>query len=188
MRTWKLGLILLISLFVLVSLGCAGGSKTVEKKTTPTGEVQYPEWWRTQPNPEYVYSYGTATRVTDSASRIAARADAMQQAAEYVKVAVQGMMKDFVQESGAENTEVLQVTSNVVRVVTDTELQGAQITKEKSEIVDGRVKTYIQLAIPKSAVDKKLVNAIRSDEALYNQFKASQAFQELDEQVQKGGK
>ena len=50
---------------------------------------------------------------------------------------------------------------------------------------DNKYKTYVRVSVPKEAVNKNLVNQIKNEEALYNQFKSSQAFEELEGEVKK---
>ena len=60
------------------------------------------------------------------------------------------------------------------------------ITKQETIITEeGRYQTFIRVSIPKDAVNKNTLNKIKNEEALYNQFKASQAFDELENEVEK---
>ena len=46
-----------------------------------------------------------------------------------------------------------------------------------------KYKTYVRVSIPKDTVNENLVNQIKKEEALYNSFKASQAFKELEHEL-----
>jgi hypothetical protein len=60
------------------------------------------------------------------------------------------------------------------------------VTKQETIVTDdNRYKTFVRVSIPKEAVNENLVDKIKKEEALYNAFKASQSFKELDEEVEK---
>jgi hypothetical protein len=91
------------------------------------------------------------------------------------------MIKNYTEEAGVEDPQVLALTSSVTRVVSNAKFSGTQISRRQSYVTDeNRYKTFIRVSIPKDEIDRSLRNQIRNEEALYNQFKASQAFQELD--------
>jgi hypothetical protein len=182
MKILKLGLLLLIILSLVLVLGC--GKEKAKSNFKGPNKVYYPEWWQTQGNPEFVNTYGMSTKVSENMSRDAAYSDAMLQAAQYVETTVQGMVKNYEEEAGVKDPQLLALTSKVVKVVANTKFTKAQVTKQETIITDdNRYKTFIQVSIPKNTIDKELLNNIHNEEALYNQFKASQAFQELDKQV-----
>lgn len=185
MKILKFGFLLFVILSVIFAIGCGSKEKAQSNFKGPS-KVYYPAWWQTQPNPEFVFTYGMSTKVSENMSRDAAYSDAMLQAAQYVETTVQGMVKNYEEESGVKDPQVLALTSKVVKVVANTKFTKAQVTKQETIITDAnRYKTFIQVSIPKNTIDKELVNNIRNEEALYNQFKASQAFKELDKQIEK---
>ncbi len=176
----SLKLVVLIALLALLLFGCGGnGPKGVKK-------LYYPDWWQVQDSDEYVHTFGMATKASQNISYDAAYANAMLQAAQYVEAYVKGMVKNFEQEAGVKNPQVLALTSKVVKVIADTKFTNAQVTKQETIITDdNRYKTFVRVSIPKDAINKKLANQIKNEEALYNEFKASQAFQELDKELDK---
>ncbi|PID28438.1 MAG: hypothetical protein CSB55_04585 [Candidatus Cloacimonadota bacterium] len=173
----RLNLVLLIVTTVLFLASCGGGLKSPEKIYTPG-------WWRVQDNNDFIYSYGKAEKTRENASFDAARSNAFLEASQYVEAHVQGLVKDFMQETGGSNPQVTELTSKAVRTVTDADFSGAMVSNSETVIMpDGRYKTFVRISIPKETVNKNLVNNIKNEEALYNEFKASQAFKELDEAV-----
>ena len=46
-------------------------------------------------------------------------------------------------------------------------------------------KAFIRLSVPKDVIEQTLAKEIKKEEALYNAFKASQSFQELDKETEK---
>lgn len=179
MKARNILVLLAAGLFVLSA--CSGGGSG-----GPRGpqEVFQPDWYGIQGDPEYVFTYGQATRVSQNAAETAAYANAMQEAAQYVEAHVQGMVKNFMEESGFENPQVLQMTSQVTRVVANAQFSGTTVSQRRTFVVEnGRYQTFVRVSIPKNEINRNLTQQIRNEEALYNQFRASQAFQELDTQL-----
>jgi hypothetical protein len=187
MKLNKMMLLLVLVAVVVMIASCSSNKKANIK---PQGEEVYrPAWWATQPEQDYVCTYGQATKVSENLSVEAARANALQEAAQYVEVLVNSMLKNYEEEAGVKDPQVLALTQNVVKAVSSAKFTGVLMGKIETRKVnepDGvRYKTWIQLKIPKDEINRKLANSIRNEEALYNQFKASQAFQELDKAVEK---
>jgi hypothetical protein len=175
----KIITMLVIALFVIAACGKNGGSSGPKK-------VYYPDWWQQQDSAEYVQTYGMATKVNQNSAYDAAYANAMLSAAQYVETYVKGMVKNYEEEAGVENPQVLALTSKVVKAVADAKFSNVMVTKQETIVTDdNRYQTFVRVSVPKEAVNKNLMNQIKNEEALYNQFKASQSFQELDKEVEK---
>ena len=48
---------------------------------------------------------------------------------------------------------------------------------------DNKIKVFVRVKIPQSEINQKTINAIKNEEALYNEFKASQRFEELEKEL-----
>jgi len=178
--------LILVTSLLLALFGCSNNKSAVTK-----GNVSYPEWWNTQPEKDYICTYGMATKTMQTMSVDAARSNAMAEAARYVRTEVNAMLKNYEEEVGVNNPQVLALTQNVVENISHAEFGGVitgSIQTYKETTGKGKTTlytTYIQLKIPKDEVNRKLVENIKNEEALYNQFKASQAFQELERKTGK---
>jgi len=166
-------------IFSIIFISCGNnGYKGVKK-------LYYPEWWQDQDNAEYVQTYGMATKVSQNSSYDAAYANAMLQAAQYVETYVKGMVKNYEEEAGVNNPQVLALTSKVVKAVAKAKFANVMVTKQETIVSDdNRFQTFVRVSVPKEAVNKNLMNQIKNEEALYNQFKASQAFGELENEME----
>lgn len=169
-------LVALVLVGILLA-ACGGGPKGPKR-------VWQPDWYDLQNDAEYVQTYGSAEKVSEKAAYNSAYASAMLQAAQYVESYVQGMVKDYNAEAGVENPQVLASVEQVVKVVSNSKFANTMVTKRETIMTENnRYKTFVRVSIPKEAVNKNLVNQIKNEEALYNQFKASQAFEELEKAV-----
>jgi hypothetical protein len=180
--------ILLIGLILLALLlvGC-GGAKA-SSGNDGHKRVYTPDWWESQdPGSDYLYFYGAATKVSEKVARSSAKTEAFSNASQYVKAYVKDMMSDFVQESGSENPRVLEFTERVTKVVSDAKFSNAVPTKSEVIMVNingsDKYKVFVKLAVPKDTVNKEMSGAINNEEAMYNEFKATQAFEKLDAEL-----
>lgn len=183
MKTTKLMLVLLAALMLLAFMGCG------KNKPSADGElVNLPPWWNGQPDEAYVCTYGMATKVSQTASMDAAKANALLEAAQFVETEVKGMIKNYESEAGVFDPQILALSEKVVKAVSSARFSGVipgrTETRKVTEYGGPRFTTYIQIKIPKTEVRKNLYNNIRNEEALYNEFKASQAFEELEYSTQ----
>lgn len=176
MKIYKIVLLIFFCAFFIMA--CSS-----RRASTPQRVFQ-PDWYGSVGNGEFVYAYGQSTKVNRNAAETAARANAFAEAARYVEAHVQSMMKNYLEEAGVENPQVLALVSEVTRVVSNATFSGTVVGRRETFILDnGRFQSFKRLNIPKSEVNRHLINQIRNEEALYNQFKASQAFDELDRQI-----
>ncbi|MCD6181673.1 MAG: hypothetical protein J7K89_04755 [Candidatus Cloacimonetes bacterium] len=167
---------------VVVIAGCGK-----EKKASGPKELWTPDWWMLQDNPDYVNTFGIGESTSRNLSFDAAKNNAMLEAAQYVESYVQGMVKSFEEEAGVVDPTVTKLTSKVVKNVSKAKFSNTLVTKQKptmEETPNGqRYVTYVCVSIPKETINKNMVNKIKQEEALYNAFKASQAFDSLDKEM-----
>jgi hypothetical protein len=184
--TLILALTVVIAAFALTA--CGGSEKAVQPQKAGLEEVFYPDWWDIQDNPDNLNCFGMSTKASQNLSFDDARAQATLEASQFVDQRVKGMVKSYEEENGVENSQVTSQALRVVKIVTDATFSGAQVTKRQQfKTADGKFTTYVRVTIPKSTINKNLRDAIKNEEALFNAFKASQAFKELDQEVE-GGK
>ncbi|MEA3474933.1 MAG: hypothetical protein U9R23_00575 [Candidatus Cloacimonadota bacterium] len=179
----NLSKVMLIVGIVALLFGCASAPKPSGKK------LYYPDWYgKTSETGDYVYAYGEAKKVNNVIAFESAKAMAFNEAAQYVENYVKAMTKDFLKESGSENPQILQLTERTVKLVSKTKFSGVIVSKRETIEDDDRYRSFVRLSIPKDEVKKTLVNTIKNEEALYNEFKATQSFNELDKEMEKYNK
>jgi len=118
--------------------GVVIGTKGVKK-------LYYPDWWQKQDNAEYVQTYGMATKVSQNSSYDAAYANAMLQAAQYVETYVKGMVKNYEEEAGVNDPQVLALTSKVVKAVANAKCTNVMVTKQETIVnEENRYQTFVR--------------------------------------------
>ena len=189
MKILKLGFMIVLTVLVVVSCG----SKPAATETTvydmpdrksagnPKGPSDLPEWYIniTEEDDTYIYSVGMGeSRKMDIATDKAKQAGKVE-LSERISANVQSQVKNFVQEAGmSDNTQIVEFYQSTSKTVTDNTLNGVTVLKrypyQKS---GGGWVVYVQLGMRKDAVSTQVVSVIKNEEALYAEFKASQAFQ-----------
>ncbi|HRY84652.1 MAG TPA: hypothetical protein P5533_08475, partial [Candidatus Cloacimonadota bacterium] len=97
MKAVKIAILLMISVLLLLSLGCGRNKPTVK----PSGEEVYrPTWWGQQKDDNVVCTYGQATKVSETISIDTAKNNAIYDAAQFIEVYVAGMVKTYEEEAG----------------------------------------------------------------------------------------
>ena len=170
-----------VSVFIFLA-GCASTSKPVKEKDVP-------DWYLNPPRMEGKFiGVGDASRPQISLSRTVATTRAKAEIARAVDDKVSTMVKDAMSASGvgpsASSTEF---TEAVTKSVSSIALKGCQV--DKTEIHNGTVYVMVVYDAEKAKAEaKKAVEAAaKKDEALYNEFKARQAFDALDEEIDNMG-
>jgi len=174
--------ILLLAILVAMLFTACGGAK--EKLNN---QVDYPDWYDIQDDPNYVHTFGEATQMSKELAVDGAKTNAYLDAALNVQTKVEGMIKKFASESGYEDPTVNSFINKAVKLIAEAEFSGANISKRevyKVETENGpRFNAYVRLSVPTQTINKNLHDQIKNEEALYNEFKASQAFQELEKEM-----
>ena len=90
------------------------------------------------------------------------------------------------EEVGAlEDSELLESSSEAIKVVTKQTLTGARIDK-KEIMAEGEIyRAYVLMALPMGEANRALVEQIKANKRLYTELRASKAFQELDAELAK---
>ena len=167
--------ILLTTCALFLIAGCASN----RSGSTEDTKSDTPDWWFSPATSEtHYYGFGQAKKQNPSLAQKTATARAMAEISSQVKASIQSELRDWMQESGVgENAQALEFTESTIISASENALQGASPDKYE-QARDGTV--YIRVSFPKDAVERELVNAAKREEALYNEFKASQAFDRLE--------
>jgi hypothetical protein len=181
MKTLRI-MIVLVIICSLCLVAC-GGKKKKSGPTAPDKPWE-PAWWGLQDSSEFVYTYGFAEKSSERTAYASAEAMARAEAAVYVENHVQTMTKDFISEVGTLNPELTQLVEVVTRFTANATFSGAMITERDCRPWPGMgYKAWVRVSIPKDTINREFMNRVRNEEALYNRFRASQAFEELDRAV-----
>jgi hypothetical protein len=163
---------------VMLLMGCASNRSGSTESTNSAD----PDWWFNPATSEtHYYGFAQAKKQNPNLAQKVATARARDEISNQVKAFTRSELRDWTQESGlGETAEALAFTDNTMQTTSNNALEGATPDKYvKSK--DGTV--FVRVSYLKNRVNKALVEAAKRDEALFNEFKASQSFKRMDEKV-----
>jgi len=165
----------------LLFVACAGPSKNLSK------EGCIPEWFLNVPkDPNYFYAAKTDKSQDLQLALDKATASARAEIAKQVEAHVKTLEKKFNEEVGnLNNPEVSQHFSSVIKIIASTTLTGSRVIKRQVCEKENGYQAYVLLEYPLGAANKALVEQIRKDKILYDRYRASKGYDELDKEVQK---
>jgi hypothetical protein len=167
---------LALSLLAVILVGCGSSQKTVDMSD-----------WETLPNdPNFFYAMNTQVSQDMQLAINKATADARAEIARQVELKVNGLQKRFMEETGAgDNAQLLSMFTEATKTVVSVALTGSRVAKQKTQKEGNGWRAYVLVEYPIGAVNQALQQQIKNREELYTRFRASQAYKELDDEVQK---
>ena len=171
--------LILISTVLLIFAGCAGS------KPKPLTNKDLPDWYLNPPKIEDKFvGVGDALRPQFSLSKQVATERARVEVARAVEVQIKSALNDHMSASGmgagASSTEF---TESVSKSLVNTTLKGCTI--DRTEVFKDRV--FVMVTYDASAAKEEAKSLAKTEakkqEALYNEFKARNAFDALDDAI-----
>jgi len=173
--------ILLSTVAIVMFFGCAGS------KNKPLNNKDLPEWYLNPPKFEDKFvGVGDALRPQFNLSKQVATERARVEVARAVETTVNSALNDHMQASGmGSDASATEFTESVSKSLVNTTLKGCVI--EKTEIFKDRVFVMVTYDANKAREEAKAAARLeaKKEEALYNEFKARQAFDALDQAMDK---
>lgn len=180
--------ILIVVVIMLAFSACASApveaGPAPKPKPLPPERRDLPDFFLSPPAPEDQYvGLGMAKLKDDNLSRTTALARARADIATQISVVVETMLTDYAQEAGADdNTQTITFVERISKEVANIELSGA-ITKEQYPANDGT--WYVMVFFPKVSMLDKVQDVFnRNEDAAFAEFKAEQALERLDAELE----
>lgn len=180
--------ILIVVVIMLAFSACASApveaGPAPKAKPLPPERRDLPDFFLSPPAPEDQYvGLGMAKLKDDNLSRTTALARARADIATQISVVVETMLTDYAQEAGADdNTQTITFVERISKEVANIELSGA-ITKEQYPANDGT--WYVMVFFPKVSMLDKVQDVFnRNEDAAFAEFKAEQALERLDAELE----
>lgn len=179
----RFALVATVLVTVLLIASCAGGAEE-ERDDSPAAQAGAPSWYLNPPvADDAIYGVGSAKMARLDTSRKMAVSRAREDIAFQMNATIEAAIVDYAQEAGVDdNNQVISFVENISRQVTETTLQGAQ-TEQVAQGPDGTV--YALVSYPKDGFVNAAEQAFqRNEDAAFAEFKAQQALEYLDSQVE----
>jgi len=192
---------LVVGLFAMIlALFIASCSKKeVSQKAEPVKKIQNSKWeneFKNAPawvlNPESIgglAAVGSAKigKAGIQFARVEALANARDELARQISVKVKNMVKNFTQVTGVGDEEsVDKVSVQVSKQITSQALQGS---RQKDMWISPSGTLYVLVIVDpesvKELVKQQTLTSFKKDKALWQQFQAKKAYEELEKEIQK---
>lgn len=175
----KITLLLIPIIGILLFSGCAG---TRSGSTEERGSKDMPSWALDTPiDDNIIYAVGQGKKQNPSLAKKTATGRARSEISQQVRIKIASLFNDFMQESGVgENAQALEFTENVTKQVSNNILNGSKVAKTYAA-KDGTIFVLVEYSL--DLAKQEALKAVKSEEALFNELKARQGLEALEEAV-----
>lgn len=175
----RLPALVLIALLVVLA-ACGGSNKVVKEKSIPDWYLSVPE------DPNYLFAPATSTSRDLQVAVNKAQADGRNQIAQQLEVKYSGLTKRFQEEVGmGEEAELLDQFTQTYKAVVSQVLNGSRASQQDIVEDEGVFRAYVLMEMPIGAANQALMQKMQANQNMYTRFRATQAFDELEKEVEK---
>ena len=141
-----------------------------------------PKWYTSrQTSPDYYYGFGMAKKANPSLALRVATARAREEVASQISVKVESMIEDVMESSGiGESEQSINFSSYVSKQIVSKTLEGT-VTEKSDQSNDGTY--YVMVSYSIKNAKNAILEAANREEALFNEFKAKQGLDRLENAV-----
>lgn len=169
--------------------GC-GGAKTpqaAQQEAVENTMEGIPAWFPSPPtDAEHLYGTGTGESGDMQFAVNKAEQAARVQITTNIEAKVSSLFKSFAEETGAgQDAEFISMSSSVSKTVASEVISGTRIRDQKIVPEAGRYRAYVLMEMPIGEAQARLQAQIKANQRMYTQFRASQGYQELEQEVEK---
>lgn len=180
---------LLLAGLAVSSTACA--AKQPDLTPPPPAQQQaalaVPGWYTKMPqDPNYLFASAAATSRDLQTAVDKAELDGRNKLAQQLEVKFSGLAKRFKEETGvADSSEFLESFTQSYKAVVSQVLNGSR-AREQEVRPEGQIyRAFVLVEMPIGPANAQLMQKIRQNQAMYTRFRASQAFADLDKEVEK---
>jgi hypothetical protein len=181
-----------VGLALIAALSMTGCHRSASKSgmlPPPSRETvkHLPDWYLKPPK-DNNYLFGAATAVSQDLQVAIdkAQAEGRNLVAQQLEVKYGSLTKRFVEETGKSvDSQLLDQYTSVYKGTVSQVLYGSR-PRQATVRAEGPVyRAFVLMEVPTGEAAKKLMEQVKANELLYTRFRASEAFKELDAEIQK---
>ena len=182
---------LIIAALSLVILWAGCGGKKLERikidERQKDEPLSVPEWFLNPPeDPNYFYSPATATSKDLQLAIDTAKHQGQVDITQQLQTKVSGMFKRFREEVGAgEDAELIAQTTSASKAIVSETINGCKASKQEVKKEGTVYRAYVLMEMPIGEANAALMAKIKANKNMYTRFRSTQAFDELNEEVEK---
>ncbi len=175
-----------IMLAALLATACHHGAPAEAGASKATLKAM-PKWFSKPPKDDkYLYAPATATSKDVQIALNKAEAEGRLQLGQQLEVKYSALTRRFAEETGeGAGAQLLQEYEQTYKAVVSQVLVGTKPKDTKFQIDDGVYRAWVLMELPIGAASERLLKQIQAQEQMYARFRASQAFKELNAEVEK---
>lgn len=148
---------------------------------------EMPKWFKSPPtSKEFMYAPATATSKDLQIALNKAEAEGRMQLGQQLEVKYSALTRRFAEETGeGAGAQLLQQYEQTYKAVVSQVLVGTAPKNKQVDTEDGVYRAWVLMELPVGAASERLLKQIQAQEQMYARFRASQAFKELNTEVEK---
>lgn len=182
--------------FIIYACSSSEPAITQQENAQPIATSQervdnLPEWYLNPPSDdsEYLYGIGTATSTRLNLAQSRAELDAKSGLSSKMGEKIEALQKLFEDEIDVDDATNFSASfTAATRLITSQELRGVSLnTQEFQTDTQGRYIAYVLYQLPVGLARDQLEQALSRDEEMYVRFKESEAFDELQQNLDRLG-
>lgn len=181
----KLLLASVVVILIAGAWGCASSSATAKKGLPDTSMKNWPKWYL-DPLPEepgHIFAKATETSLKAELAENKATTEARKKIAQTIEIKVQNLEKKFDEEIGlGEDAELNSFYSSTTKTLTSQMLNGTRVAKTDF-IREGTIFRAFVMVVMDDEFAKGFVERVKNNKQLYQRFRASKAFEEMEKEI-----
>lgn len=184
----RLAAIALLPASMLAIAGCSSGNRAKPDLSPPTAKqtiAAAPKWYLKVPQ-DSLYLLGAATATSRDMQTAIDKAQlaGRSQIAQSYESHFQGLAKRFQEEVGvADSSDMLQQFEQTYKAVADVALLGTRAREQEVKAEGPIYRVYVLMEMPIGPANAAIMRKLRQNQQMYTRLRASQAFQELEHEV-----
>lgn len=166
---------------LLLIAGACGSSKN-----SSITNVVVPDWYLNIPvDEDYFFGVGNTTSRDMSLAVNKSVMDARAQIAQQVEIKMSGVQRRFQEEVGlGENSELLDQFTSAYKAIVDETLVGSRTRNQEIRQEGITYRAYVLVEMPVGAASEAMMQRLRENENLYTRFRATEAFRDLERELE----